>query len=181
MADVPQEFMEHWQGRWERVEPLHPAEARRVFQAAVEGLAAQHLRLKFARGFGGDEPYGPRQFQKSAFLYEFDKPLTNLLQEHPETVTIDVVFGTEEDLTGVRLEGTEDRTLEDVLLGDLVWAVARVEGRAARLFLFTAPEHEGARARRIALPKPKPEPKPKPSRRVRAGKAAPKPKPRRRG
>lgn len=156
-----------WSQNWTLVSPATPEELETAFREMIEQIAAQHMRRPLGKGFGGDEPFGPKHFHKQARGYPTDKAISNLLQESPDEVVAIVFWGDAERLEGYRLVGPPILSLGDLIPDKSTTYGASVTGRTGRIFVLRERGSEEFRVRRegIAPPPPPPRRKPRSARR----------------
>lgn len=144
---------------------LTAIQAKQAFEELAVELPKQHLRLPFRKRFGTGELLGAETFHKSAVLAPRDKPLTNLLQELPESVHVTRLTGTAEDLSGMAWNGPATGTIGEVVGTAEVELLLIVQGAKAKLYVYSDPTEDGVYVRRIPFaPEPKAPARPAPAR-----------------
>lgn len=152
---------------------LTATEAQAAFEDIVKGLAKQHLRLRFRRKFGTGELMDAAMLVKGTVAAPSDKPITNLLQEIPEDVTVLRVVGTDGELTGISRSTPATMTIGELLSGDEVEQGLVVTGRKARILAYFDPTEEYVFVARESVEVPYvPKPAAKKSRKKAAGNSA---------
>jgi hypothetical protein len=152
---------------------LSASEAKASFEEIVKGLAKQHLRLRFRRKFGTGELMDATMLVKSTAIAPLDRPVSNLLQELPQHVTVTRITGTADAPEGESLKTPGTVTVGEILSAEEVEQGFIVEGKKARILVYFDPtESHVYAARQVVEAEP---PKPKPKVRVRAVKATSRP------
>jgi len=146
-------------------------QARTAFDELVTQLAKQHLRLQFRKRFGTEEPPDFSLFKRGTVASPRDKAVTNLLQEVPPKADITRITGTAEALRGTSFSLTELGTVGDLMSEDAPMEVLIVQGRKARLYVFSDRTEDTVYVLRVVTELnvvPKAKVPAKPSRRIRA-------------
>ncbi len=144
---------------------LTAAEAARAFEEVVRGLAKQHLRLRFRRSFGTGELMDATTMIKAAVVAPSDRPVTNLLHEVPEGLTVTRLTGNVDALEGEVLETPSSVTIGEILAAADVEQALIVMGRKARLLAYFDPteSHVYVARETVVIPvEPKPKLRPAP-------------------
>lgn len=146
---------------------LTPEEAKTAFDALVKGLAKQHLRLRVRRTFGTGALMDTSLFARTAVVAEFDKPVTNLLHEIPDHLSVIRLKGTADDLSGISMPAPVGITMGELLGADETEQFLLITGKTARLFAYFDPTETHVYSVREAVAIVPPPTKKPPRKRVR--------------
>jgi hypothetical protein len=147
---------------------LTTAEAGAAFEEVVRGLAKQHLRLRFRRKFGTGALMDATILVKGSVAAPFDRPVSNLLQELPPSLTVTRLTGTAEAPAGEETKTPGTLTIGELVSTQEVEQAFVIQGRKARLlayfdpteeFVFVAREVTEVEEERAPKPRPKAAPK----------------------
>jgi hypothetical protein len=150
---------------------LSPSEARDAFDHLVAGLARQHTRTKFRNQFGRGTVLDAKVFARGTVLAEKGKPVSNLLQEQPDSIRATVFTGADAEFSAVSRTEPSSLTLQELLHDAPVEQGLIVRGRRAELFAYLDPLTDSVYVHRVVpdrddKPKTSPPPK-KPTRKAR--------------
>ena len=133
---------------------LSSTEARSAFDQLVNGIARQHTRTKFRNHFGnGEGLLDAKIFARATILAERDKPVSNLLQEQPETVRATLFTSQEKLLSAVSQTEPSSITLQELLSGTAIEKGLIVRGRRADLFVYVDPRTDSIYLHRVVSEK----------------------------
>lgn len=150
---------------------LTPEEAKSTFETVVRGLAKQHLRLRVRRAFGTGTLMDASFFARTVVLAEFDKPISNLLHEVPEALSVLRITGPADALDGISMPAPAEITVGEILGADEQEQFLLVTGKTARLMMYFDPTETHVFSVREAVAVVPPAAKKPPRKRVRVAAA----------
>lgn len=118
---------ETWKKLWGTPVALSDEETEQIFDEVIDALIPTHMQVRFAKRFGvPKEKFNNRYFTDRAVFKGWDAKLSHLGLEG-ETVFVEVVVPTGDEIRGYRLKGQTRRALKDIVIDDVeaVCAVAR--------------------------------------------------------
>jgi|GEM_PF-2452646 len=131
------------------IRTLTGPQARLVFDELAVELPKQHLRFQFRKRFGTGELLNPAMFKRNAHVFPRAKPLTNVLQEVPDTVVSTRLLGTADSLRGDRQKIAIGGTIGDLFADEEVEQLVIVQGRKARLYAYSDPSEDSVCVLRV--------------------------------
>lgn len=156
---------------------LSGAEARLAFDDLAQALPKQHLRLPFRKRFGTGELIQPDLLKKGIVVAPRDRPVTNLLQEVPDALHVTRIVGAVDNLQAVTWSTGPAAPIGDLLSPEEVEQGLIVQGRKAKVYVYSDPTEDAVYSFRVSITEPVVERKPL-SRRERARLAGKTPPPR---
>ncbi len=116
---------------------LSSTEAREAFDQLVVGLSRQHTRTKFRNYFGRSAGVlDAKTFARGTIIAERDKPVSNLLQEQPDSVRVTFFSGADDSFVATSRTEPSSITLQALLEGANGELAMIVRGRRADLFAY---------------------------------------------